>query len=113
MRRGDDPVEPSRRGRQPSARPCGACGDWARADSRRDLPSLLDMLAKDPSLRLNESGRTMLRWLHARTDGLAKWEDLAGRIPINCAYSFAEIADGCAHEWMAFAGRLRDRLNAG
>lgn len=116
MRRGDDPVEPGQRGRRHVAKRCVACGGRGHTDDsrpgRRDLPSLLEMLARDPSLRLNESGRTMFRWLHARADSLANWEDMAGKIPINCAYSFAELAVGCANEWMAFAEQLRDRLNS-
>ncbi|GAA5189744.1 ParB N-terminal domain-containing protein [Rugosimonospora acidiphila] len=115
MRRGDDPVRPRRRGDQHAAKRCPTCGGGAHAGrcrDRRDLSSLLETLARDPSLRFNESGRTMLRWLHARADSLDSWESMAGKIPINCAYSFAELAFGCAQEWMAFAEKLQERLNA-
>lgn len=118
IRRGDDPVPPAQRighdvGKCPPEQP--APGQPAGTESRRhglrrpvqrDRATLMNKLSKDPSLRLNESGRSVLRWLVARACGTDGWEEVVDRIPPHCAYVVAELARGCADEWAAFAAQL-------
>jgi hypothetical protein len=105
IRRGDDPVPP-RHGPTALVTPVNGVD---RAD-RKDMASLLQSLGKDPSLRFNESGRALLRWLFTRADGIEQWEDLVSAVPPHCAYLLADVAANCADEWSAFAAQLRQRL---
>jgi ParB-like chromosome segregation protein Spo0J len=115
MRRGDDPVPPRHDARWPAALVQPARSGYPvgvdRSD-RRDVATLLQSLGKDPSLRFNDSGRALLRWLFARADGLEQWEDLVDAVPPHCAYLLADVAASCADEWSAFAAQLRQRLRA-
>lgn len=76
-----------------------------RADVMRDLRS-------DPSLRMTEAGRTLLRWLDAKAAGPAQWSDLMRSAPPHCVYLVAELARGCGNEWLNFAAQLEERLRA-
>jgi hypothetical protein len=79
-------------------------------DEMRDRGAVLHNLSRDPSLRFNESGRTVLKWLFARATGPDGWEKMIGAIPSHCAYQVADIARGFAEEWAAFAQHLEERL---
>jgi hypothetical protein len=115
--RGDDPVPLTQR-IDHDVRECPpepAQGQQAGAESRRhglrrpvqrDRATLMSNLSKDPSLRLNESGRAVLRWLVARAGGTEGWEEIVDRIPPHCTYVVAELARSCADDWAAFATQL-------
>ncbi|MFL6121107.1 ParB N-terminal domain-containing protein [Actinophytocola sp.] len=68
-----------------------------------DHVALLDRLRNDPSLRLSESGRVLLRLLSAQAIDSARWEELGGNIPPHCRELVAEMARGCAKAWHDFA----------
>lgn len=111
LRRGDDPVPPrqaTRRGPTASALTSrrGAYGRPARSRA-----SLLRDLRKDPSLRFSESGRTVLRWLDEHAKGPGPWQDVMSATPPHCAYLIAEMARGCAADWLELASSLEARLN--
>jgi hypothetical protein len=115
MRRGDDPVPPRERdrGRGRHSDPVGAArvnSGAGRRNEPRDTQTLLQILNRDPALRFNESGRSLLRWLAVRVRGGQDWADLVDSIPPHCAYIVAELAMKCAEEWTTFAGRLEERL---
>jgi hypothetical protein len=121
MRRGDDPLLPNRRGNVPladaapapasSTRPGGASRAPSTAtDDSRDVGVLLQALCKDPSLRLSDRGRTMLRWLNTKAGGLSTWPDLINDAPPHCMYILVDIASRSADEWLALAAHLRQRL---
>jgi ParB-like chromosome segregation protein Spo0J len=133
MRRGDDPVPPREREVRRSLGPVVAHapahatrepeGDGpaeppapsilrrpGRPDQPRDLPTLLRILSDDPSLRLSESGRNLLRWLVAQARASQELRHVAAVVPPHCAYLVAELARGFAREWAAFAGSLEQRV---
>lgn len=93
--RGEDPVpgRPTRRG--PGLVP-----------PRADLTSLLVGLRNDPSLRLSESGRVLLRLLSSQLIDPCQWEELGASVPPHCRGIVAELARGCAKGWHDFADHL-------
>lgn len=74
-----------------------------------DRSSLLRKLRNDPSLRLTENGRRLLRWLDTRTVGPDGWESVFDAIPPHSAYVVAELAYLCAERWFEAADALRAR----
>jgi ParB-like nuclease domain len=116
MRRGEDPA-PGRPDRDRRAQPAGRVlpgnpGDAARSAATRDRASLLVNLRKDPSLRLTESGRALLRYLDAQASGPQIPQALLDAVPPHCAYTLAALALVCADEWRDFATHLEQRLRS-
>ncbi|GAA5095286.1 ParB/RepB/Spo0J family partition protein [Nocardia iowensis] len=116
LRRGEDPVPEQRRGR--------TCRDTTAdrhdsADTPPDLNDALalapdwkakfDVLARDPALRFNEEGRTILRLLHSQMMGAQAWERLIENVPTHSTASVAEAARRCGQAWQQFARRLEAR----
>ncbi|MEU1376064.1 ParB/RepB/Spo0J family partition protein [Streptomyces triculaminicus] len=66
----------------------------------------IETLAKDPSLRLTESGRALLRWLNERAPDLEAGRQLMAAVPLHCAVAVADLADTYAREWQRFARAL-------
>ncbi len=66
-------------------------------------------LTKDPSLRLTEDGRRLLRLLMTHRLPEQRWEELIATVPPHAATAISEAARGCAHAWNAFADRLSAR----
>ncbi len=119
MLQGEDQVAPRKPGRQ-NGRRGGAAEtsasqrDQSRAerDPLRSAGTLLEMLRRDPSLRLTESGRSLLRWLEWRIGHPDRWKELADSAPPHCAYLIAELARSCAAEWLTVAEHLEERVSA-
>jgi uncharacterized protein YerC len=80
----------------------GACGEL-------DGGSLLEGLKKDPSLRYNEVGRALLRWLDVRTIRTEELESIAERVPPHAAVIVAKVARRCAAVWETLAKTLEAR----
>jgi hypothetical protein len=110
LRRGEDPVAATRRGARSQGYPGNALP--LRAVPQQDPVSILEGLKNDPSLRSDEAGRELLRWLDGRVAVMREWERLVSTVPAHCSFLIAELAQGCADEWMASAVRLRDRVRA-
>nr|ADU56074.1 hypothetical protein CA37-51 [uncultured organism CA37] len=105
VEQGADPVPDARRRTDPP-------GGYPGADTRRGAPrlaSILDGLQRDPSLRLTESGRTLLRWIHSRAIRSDERASIVETVPPHCAYLVADIARACAGEWTKLAGELERR----
>lgn len=66
----------------------------------------IESLAKDPSLRLTESGRALLRWLNKRAPDLEAGQQLMAAVPAHCAVVVADLANFYAREWQRFASDL-------
>lgn len=66
----------------------------------------VETLAKDPSLRLTESGRALLRWLNERAPDLEAGRQLMAAVPLHCAVAVADLANAYAREWQRFASTL-------
>ncbi|MFI5913342.1 ParB N-terminal domain-containing protein [Dactylosporangium sp. NPDC051541] len=106
--RGDDPVPPRERegdGDTPRLRPA------PRRREHRDPRTLLRILARDPALRFNEAGRSLLHWLAGKARGPEDWQLRVDVIPAHSAYLVAELARACADEWSEFNAELEQRLN--
>ncbi|MFI6046641.1 ParB/RepB/Spo0J family partition protein [Nocardia sp. NPDC051321] len=74
--------------------------------------SVLQSLRRDPSLRLTETGRTVLRWLDASPRTPTQSLDLADRIPEHCLNLVLDMARQNAANWQDFATRIGDRLHS-
>lgn len=111
MLRGDDPVPAKQRITRRSARLTmqRKPNRSVLAGSNRDLQSMLDSLRKDPSLKLTDAGRYMLRWLSSHAIEPKDWEPLLESIPPYCTKMIAELARGSADAWQKFARELEQR----
>jgi DNA-binding CsgD family transcriptional regulator len=118
MRRGDDPVLTRRSGGQGrSAEVVRPLRERSRPgpsrNSLRDPALLLENLKKDPSLRLTETGRSLLRWLEPRASGPGDWHRVLDAAPPHCRYLVAELARSCAEGWLELARKLEQRMEGG
>lgn len=82
------------------------------ADSRAYPPSpapaqVLDKLLRDPSLRLKEEGRHLLRLLQHNAS--AEWDQLTAVVPPHCGELVGSLARQYAATWLEFAELLDDR----
>ncbi|WP_169814900.1 ParB/RepB/Spo0J family partition protein [Nocardia crassostreae] len=75
--------------------------------------AVLQSLRRDPSLRLTEAGRTLLRWLDASPRTPMQSVDLADRIPEHCLNLILDMARQNAANWQDFAARVGDRMRCG
>jgi ParB-like chromosome segregation protein Spo0J len=102
--RGDDPVpEAQRREDAPSE---ASLGD---PHAGADLVTLLESLQNDPSLRVSESGRALLRWILSRSIRPSDWIELADKVPPHCTYIVINLARAYAAEWQQLAEDLERR----
>jgi len=90
---GEDPV-PARKSVPPPRRP-----------DEPDPLAIMRTLCKDPSLRLTEAGRTLLRWLDAHT---VTGEPPVADVPAHCAAAIAALARHNARFWSEFGDRVSD-----
>jgi len=84
-------------------------GDSVDAGGRALPGSLVRMLAADPSLRLNEQGRGLLRMLVAQTIDPAQWSNLVDVVPAHRADVVIELAESFSETWSRFADELKRR----
>ncbi|QOV44521.1 ParB/RepB/Spo0J family partition protein [Streptomyces chromofuscus] len=70
------------------------------------LLHILDSLRRDPSLRLSESGRHILRMLSACTMVAQDREQIAAALPAHCKQPMAQLAQGYARLWTQLAHEL-------
>lgn len=113
---GQNPVPPRQRDAEREqekgahGRSRGHAGDEVVTLPQAKSPRLtLDELKKDPSLRQNEMGRTILRLLEAHALGLGSWQRVIESVPPHCVDAVAEAARDCAGSWWKFAQRLEKR----
>ncbi|MGF1432005.1 hypothetical protein [Kitasatospora sp. LaBMicrA B282] len=111
--RGDDPVPPGQRRRSdPGARPAprarGVRGAMSTGPSAQVLLASVDALRRDPSLRLNDTGRTVLRMLDAGALAVRSRELILSGVPAHCRAQLAELMHGYAELWRVLATELQD-----
>jgi hypothetical protein len=122
VRRGDDPVPPrqtlaelkngsAERG-SGSVAPAPA-GRFPRQNRLQDTGVSLQKLQRDPSLRLTDNGRALLRLLITRSVNPKEWEgiEVAG-IPAHCMPLVADLALSFADEWARFAELLKTKARS-
>jgi ParB-like chromosome segregation protein Spo0J len=113
---GDDPV-PARRQPQdrwhpaPDTAPPGTVRSAARQQQRmaarsRHYEILLHGLRNDPSVRLTESGRLVLRLLETRLILVGERNRLLQGIPQHCVPNLSAAVRQCAEAWNEFAAQL-------
>lgn len=74
--------------------------------SPRRRTDTLQHLKQDPSLRLTESGRTVLRWLNTPAVELVNWPKVIADLPPHCGPLLADLARQNADAWRAMADLL-------
>jgi ParB-like chromosome segregation protein Spo0J len=65
--------------------------------------TVLEKLARDPSLRDKERGRRLLGLLHNNAVGAQEWSGLAAVVPPHCADLVVQLARHQAQMWLKFA----------
>ncbi|MEU7146022.1 ParB/RepB/Spo0J family partition protein [Nocardia sp. NPDC046473] len=113
IRNGESPIPSQRRRDEADDRTPSPTDEVSNASparkhvSREAMPeeidlSILQRLAKDPSLRHSESGRELLRFLNAYVvrDNPMKQ---ARTVPPHCVESVIQLARQCSNAWLRFA----------
>ncbi|MBD0694699.1 hypothetical protein BG452_03320 [Streptomyces sp. CBMA123] len=125
LRRGEDPLPAGRRTATPqpapvpvpaesaeSAEPGEPAGPAGPRVARRtttaspaaqDPVRTMERLMTDPALRLNESGRHLLRMLTSSLPPTAQRDQLVRSVPPHCAERISQLALECAAAWREFA----------
>ncbi|MER8113811.1 ParB N-terminal domain-containing protein [Streptomyces sp. NPDC094031] len=73
-----------------------------------EFGDILDTLRRDPSLRLNNAGRSVLRLLDASAAFARNRESIAASLPPHCMHAMATLAEGYARSWELMAEQLRN-----
>jgi ParB-like chromosome segregation protein Spo0J len=114
MRRGDDPVPmPTRQVElavvesKPQGPARGVARQHAAAKSPAELSAIFEALRRDPSLRFNEMGRTVLRMLDACAVVARDRQKIAAVVPLHCKGPLSELVHGYADVWQSFAQELQ------
>jgi ParB-like chromosome segregation protein Spo0J len=108
LARGETPVPAKRPGnRNPAASDNGST--TAGNGERQAMLAMLRGLQRDPSLRFNESGRALVRWLLTHSVDRQEWFGLSNTVPSHCTYIIADIARQFADEWIGIANELEQR----
>jgi ParB-like chromosome segregation protein Spo0J len=88
------------------------CPEGKRKARDADGPEQIDLsilhnLTKDPAVRHSESGRELLRFLHAYVVR-GNWAEHVRAVPPHCAGSVSRLARQCATMWLKFAADVED-----
>ncbi|MGY4927215.1 ParB/RepB/Spo0J family partition protein [Streptomyces sp. 900105755] len=78
--------------------------------SHLDPRMALEKLLRDPSLRLKDEGRQLLRLL--QQNGAAEWTSLTAAVPPHCAPMVGSLARRYAAIWLEFAQYLDERAQS-
>ncbi|HEY4459722.1 MAG TPA: ParB N-terminal domain-containing protein [Pseudonocardiaceae bacterium] len=85
-----------------------AQGRKKSVEPQTDHATILHQLRNDPSLRLTQNGRTLLRLFDAHLPILEQWIAIADSLPPHCKGSISEVARDCANMWAGMVGRLSE-----
>ncbi|MDX3638418.1 ParB/RepB/Spo0J family partition protein [Streptomyces sp. MB09-02B] len=84
----------------------------AQTETRRIVPGerkqILAQLTRDPSLRLTEKGRTLLRMLAAHPSRPEEWQQIVDNIPRHSVDALLSLAQSYAEDWQIFARQLEE-----
>ena len=99
------------RGEEPApARPgAGGCGDAKALGEAAGSAPVLEKLLRDPSLRYNEQGRRLLRWLRQKLVSPQERAGVIAAVPPHCAAQVVALSRQYAQMWLNFAQELDDR----
>ncbi|MGW4799318.1 ParB/RepB/Spo0J family partition protein [Nonomuraea sp. NPDC004297] len=108
LRRGEDPVPPTLHA-APS-RAAGARVPAARpAQCPPEVPSILEKMRRDPSVRHKQSGRLLLRNLERYLLDVDDFVQLLDGVPPHCLVLVAQLARRCAVDWTDLAKRIDEQ----
>jgi hypothetical protein len=113
LRRGEDPVPTRRRVGSQNERNTRErkLQELIRSEYSQSFgggDEILKNLSRDPSIRMNEQGRAILRWLHSQRQQIRRdWGPLAVRVPDHCKCLVADLACSIAESWLELAIELR------
>jgi hypothetical protein len=74
---------------------------------------IISKLGRDPSIRLTEAGRTMIRWLHRYVFDRGSWNEFIDSLPPHCIPAIAELARQMERSWHELVGQLEERNQVG
>ncbi|MFE2997380.1 hypothetical protein ACFXG4_20490 [Nocardia sp. NPDC059246] len=103
LKRGEDPV-PSRRGHDTE---CGPAIRTGVPNGSLDVAQTLDRLAKDPSLRMTQRGRELVRWLRLHEAAPGEFGRLSEAIPPYARTVIRDLAMAYSAAWESFAAELK------
>lgn len=113
MQRGEDPLHSRQSGARAGRRVTTALSSQAVAARRTavdaadfDPKPLLDSLVQDPAIRQSESGRGMLRWLHAHAIRGSDINGLVDAVPAHRTDCVIALAENFAAVWHRVADAL-------
>ncbi|NED99840.1 ParB N-terminal domain-containing protein [Phytoactinopolyspora halotolerans] len=104
LRQGEDPAAAGRTRAVARPRPRAATSGMRTSETTR--LHTLENLRRDPSLRMNDAGRDLLRWLEVHAKLPAKHETLVRSVPPHCAETLSVLARDCSAWWSRFAQQL-------
>ncbi|MFD1939812.1 ParB/RepB/Spo0J family partition protein [Nonomuraea mangrovi] len=116
LRRGENPVPERRRPGNPNEQLTPECKLQERIKSLQSFDcrdEILQKLSKDPTVRMTDKGRAMLRWLSSQCQQVEKGREfLADNVPDHCSSLIADLACSFANSWLSIAGEMRSRSQA-
>lgn len=93
--------------RQRDAKPCSRADTAVpRKLTSEEFKRTYRLLCQDPSLRMSETGRFLLRLLDLHLVRVREWERLLETVPPHRVESVAHLAAECARTWLDFANRV-------
>ncbi|MFG2723183.1 streptomycin biosynthesis regulator [Streptomyces sp. NPDC048416] len=115
LSRGEDVVPGGRRTEGAAPAPAGAAPVLAafgppETPAGEDLVDVFRGLCRDPSLRLTDNGRQMLRMVEMHLLDPQDWERVARSVPPHRAQMVSAMALECARLWNRFAHRVHDTV---
>jgi hypothetical protein len=110
MAAGERSAAPNAGQQPPITRMHDAAGGQPRRLSGDDLASAVERLRKDPSVRLTETGRGLLRILEVERAALAATAQSLDALPGHCVATVAAIVHSYARAWADLADRLDPEL---
>jgi ParB-like chromosome segregation protein Spo0J len=112
MVRGDDPSRAAAANRRPSITRVRNKSSRISTDTVQepvDVLAVLQLLSRDPALRMNAAGRDLLRWLHGHVINTADCAKFVDDVPNHCIDHLVELAHRCATNWTRVAQDLQQR----
>lgn len=109
VRAGKDVVPTGRPSRRAAEASCASPVPSPSHRTGTDDPvpnNLMQRLRSDPSVRLAESGRALIRLLDANATLTRHWAELANSVPAHCVTPVAAVARRCSAAWSRFADEL-------
>ncbi|MFD5336596.1 hypothetical protein [Streptomyces hawaiiensis] len=85
----------------------------ADAGQPADAGEIHRLLRRDPSLRFNEAGRTVLRLLDAGAAVTRDKDAIVASVPPHCMSAVAQLAEAYAKSWQLFATEIQSMGSAG